>query len=88
MPPRSCIDGRQAFRNTYASRRASSTVFRRRMAKNPESQLWIFRGVHSRLITEATQPAPKPLSMFTTLTFEAHEFSIANSAAKPPKLAP
>lgn len=41
-----------------------------------------------RLIKLATNPAPKPLSMLTTVTFEAHEFSIPSSAAIPPKLAP
>ncbi len=37
---------------------------------------------------EATQAAPKPLSMFTTVTLEAQEFSMPRSAATPPKLAP
>ena len=36
----------------------------------------------------ARKPAPKPLSMFTTLTPLAQELSIASSAAIPPKLAP
>src|SRR5215472_16959544 len=43
---------------------------------------------YSRLISEATYPAPNPLSIFTTLTFDAQEFSIPNSAARPPKEAP
>ena len=42
----------------------------------------------SRLIIEATYPAPKPLSIFTTLTFEAQEFSMPNSAARPLNDAP
>jgi hypothetical protein len=37
----------------------------------------------SRLIIEATYPAPKPLSMLTTVTFEAQEFSIPSNAAMP-----
>lgn len=37
---------------------------------------------------EATQAAPKPLSMLTTVTLEAQEFSMPRSAATPPKLAP
>jgi len=37
---------------------------------------------------EATQAAPKPLSMFTTVTLEAHELSMPRRAATPPKLAP
>jgi hypothetical protein len=37
---------------------------------------------------DATQAAPKPLSMFTTVTFDAQELSIPRSAATPPKLAP
>jgi hypothetical protein len=37
----------------------------------------------SRLIKEATYPAPNPLSMFTTVTLEAQEFIIPSNAAKP-----
>ncbi len=40
------------------------------------------------LITCARYPAPKPLSMLTTLTPAAQELSIESSAARPPKLAP
>jgi hypothetical protein len=40
------------------------------------------------LIIDAMQPAPYPLSMFTTDTPFAHEFSMPSSAATPPKLAP
>ena len=36
----------------------------------------------------AAAAAPKPLSIFTTVTPGAHEFSIVNSAARPPRLAP
>ena len=43
---------------------------------------------HKRLIALATQPAPNPLSIFTTLTFDAQLFSIASNAVNPPKLAP
>src|ERR1700723_4107854 len=46
------------------------------------------RGHHNLLITLATQPAPNPLSIFPTLTFEAQLFSIASSAVNPPKLDP
>ena len=38
---------------------------------------------HNLLISDATYPAPKPLSIFTTLTFEAQEFIIPSSAAMP-----
>ena len=41
-----------------------------------------------RLSIAAIWPAPNPLSMFTTATPAAHEFSIDSSAAKPPRLAP
>ena len=41
-----------------------------------------------RLITEATQPAPKPLSIFTTLTLQAQLLSMPSNAATPWKLAP
>jgi hypothetical protein len=37
---------------------------------------------------EAIAAAPKPLSMLTTETPIAQEFSIASSAVNPPKLAP
>ena len=40
------------------------------------------------LMRVAAAAAPKPLSMFTTTTPAAQEFSIASSAARPPKLAP
>jgi hypothetical protein len=43
---------------------------------------------YSRLMQEATQAAPKPLSMLTTVTFEAQEFNIPRRAATPSKLAP
>jgi hypothetical protein len=42
----------------------------------------------SLLIMLAMQPAPKPLSMFTTDTPPAQLLSIANKAATPWKLAP
>lgn len=45
-------------------------------------------GGQSRLMHEATQAAPKPLSMLTTATLEAQELSMPRSAAMPPKLAP
>src|SRR5262249_53534462 len=41
-----------------------------------------------RFMSAAAKPAPKPLSMLTTVTPDAQEFSIAKSAAMPPKLAP
>ena len=39
-------------------------------------------------IMPARYPAPKPLSMFTTLTPLAQEFSMDSRAATPPKAAP
>ncbi len=41
------------------------------------------RSYSSRLMIDAAYPAPKPLSMFTTVTFDAQEFSIPSSAAMP-----
>ena len=41
-----------------------------------------------RLMVLATQPAPKPLSIFTTLTLDAQLFSMPRSAVSPPKLDP
>ena len=46
------------------------------------------RRLYSRLIRAATYPAPNPLSIFTTLTFEAQEFIIPKSAASPLNAAP
>ncbi len=40
------------------------------------------------LITAAAYPAPNPLSMLTTVTPDAQEFSMPRRAAIPPKLAP
>lgn len=39
-------------------------------------------------MAEATLAAPKPLSMFTTVTLEAQLLSMPSRAATPPKLAP
>src|SRR5919202_6746917 len=43
---------------------------------------------HASQIRLAATAAPKPLSMFTTVTPEAQEFSIPSKAASPPKEAP
>ena len=48
----------------------------------------IAQDVHLRLMIDAIYPAPNPLSMLTTATFELQLFSIANSAVKPPRLTP
>ena len=45
-------------------------------------------GPYWRFITEATQPAPKPLSILTTLTLLAQLFNMPSNAATPWKLAP
>ncbi len=45
-------------------------------------------GPYSRLIRLATYPAPKPLSIFTTVTLLAQLLSMPSSAARPWKLAP
>ncbi len=45
-------------------------------------------GPYSRLIRLATYPAPKPLSILTTVTLLAQLLSIPSSAARPWKLAP
>src|SRR2546428_5742590 len=44
--------------------------------------------VHEWLMRLAAAAAPNPLSMFTTVTPDAHELSMASSAARPPKDAP
>ena len=46
------------------------------------------RGTRRRFMSAAAYPAPKPLSMFTTVTPEAQLFNIASSAASPWKLDP
>ena len=43
---------------------------------------------YRRLMQEATQAAPNPLSILTTVTLDAQELSMPSSAATPPKLAP
>jgi hypothetical protein len=43
---------------------------------------------HSRLMSDAMQAAPKPLSMLTTETFGEQVFNIPSNAATPPKDAP
>jgi hypothetical protein len=48
----------------------------------------VVTNLYGRLMQEATQAAPKPLSMLTTVTLEAQELSMPSSAATPPKLAP
>jgi hypothetical protein len=45
-------------------------------------------GSQRRLIKLATKPAPKPLSILTTVTLEEQLFSIPSNAATPPKDAP
>jgi hypothetical protein len=37
----------------------------------------------SRLMSDATYPAPNPLSIFTTLTFDAQEFNMPSKAVSP-----
>ena len=46
------------------------------------------RPCQSLFISAAAKPAPKPLSIFTTVTPAAQEFSIASNADRPWKLAP
>ena len=41
-----------------------------------------------RLMIAAAMPAPNPLSMLTTLTPAAQEFSMASNAAMPPRFTP
>ena len=58
----------------HVSRRAHLAVDVERL--HFASLMWLMR--------LARKPAPKPLSMFTTLTPAAHEFSMASSAVTPP----
>jgi len=44
--------------------------------------------IHFLFIKLAANPAPKPLSIFTTVTPLAHEFNIPSNAEIPLKLAP
>ena len=48
----------------------------------------VVTNLYRRLMQEATQAAPKPLSMLTTVTLEEQLLSMPRSAATPPKLAP
>ena len=53
------------------------------------NQQWGFSADYLlRFIKLATKPAPKPLSIFTTVTFEAHELSMPSNAASPSNEAP
>src|SRR6266576_7151915 len=45
-------------------------------------------GSQRRFIRLATNPAPKPLPILTTVTFDAQEFNIPSNAATPPNEAP
>src|SRR5215510_12523106 len=49
---------------------------------------WYPLGIYTRFMRLAANPAPKPLSILTTVMPDAHELSIARSAASPLKLAP
>jgi len=53
-----------------------------------DSRIRLGERVYSRLMHDRDARRAKPLSMFTTVTLDAHEFSIPSSAATPPKLAP
>jgi hypothetical protein len=59
-----------------------------RFSPHPCDRLIERRRAYTRLMQEATQAAPNPLSIFTTLTFDAQLFSMPSNAATPPKLAP
>ena len=61
---------------------------RRRLEVQVQSASAHVAGARFRLSIDAIRPAPNPLSMFTTATPAAQEFSIPSSAATPPKLAP
>src|SRR5260370_21539757 len=50
-----------------------------------ETAFWTLQ---TRLMQEATQAAPKPLSMLTTVTLEAQELSMPSNAATRPNRAP
>ncbi len=62
-------------------------VFSKKLVRNKscETNIPFF---YSRLINAATYPAPNPLSIFTTLTFDAQEFIMPNKAASPLNAAP
>ncbi len=60
----------------------------RRAAGEVEIEYAHARASPTWLIMLARQPAPKPLSMLTTLTPLAHELSIESRAASPPNDAP
>ena len=64
--------------------------------KRPGGALWLQGGrghprepiLRLRRIWTAARPAPKPLSMLTTVSPPAQEVSIPNSAVNPPRAAP
>jgi hypothetical protein len=75
---------------TIAANRAALARDRRgpRTAQAPAPRYDRASRATPRRIVDAATAAPNPLSMLTTVTPAAHEFIIASSAARPPKLAP
>ncbi len=79
-----------AYHPDISSRRGAKSHFLRTTSCRDESPAEDVRKKpdYSLLMQEATQAAPKPLSILTTVTLEAQELSMPRSAATPPKLAP
>ena len=72
-----------------ASARAKAVTLLAQLLSIPNSAVTVReRMPYNRFIRLAAYPAPKPLSMFTTVTLLAQLLSMPNSAAKPWKLAP
>ena len=57
-------------------------------AENIQIKCFHLASLASAFIWLAAYPAPKPLSMFTTVTPLPQLFSMASNAARPPKFAP
>ncbi len=81
---------RRGRRRRPRRRRAACRRRRRPSSRSrrPSPASFTSRGAARRATRAANTPAPKPLSMFTTVTPGAHEFSMPSSAATPPKEAP
>ena len=82
-----CGDKRAAFLRALSALSGKEKEVTTKDTKEHEGRRLLLES-YSRLISDATYPAPKPLSIFTTLTFDAHEFIIPSSAATPLNAAP
>src|SRR5215217_8661919 len=79
---RRCVrDWEPDARRCSRSKPARQRLERRLGGENTQLLVYSTGTVQRRLMRLATNPAPKPLSIFTTVTFDAQEFNIPSNAA-------